>query len=180
MAQTVDSDSATGGQAAPGSDASGGALLSLHREPVRPEWIDYNGHMNVAYYVLAFDHATDAFLDYIGLTDAHRLEAGGSTFAAESHVTYQREVAEGDPLRFTTQLLGFDRKRIHYFHQMYHETEGYLAATNELLSLYVDLNRRRVTEMPEPILERLQAIRDSQRALAKPLEAGQSIALKRR
>ena len=156
------------------------APLDLQGEPVRPEWIDYNGHMNVAYYVLAFDHATDAFLDYLGLDEGHREENGGSTFAAESHVVYCREVAEGDPLRFTTQLIDFDGKRLRYFHRMYHETEGYLAATNELLSLYVDLERRRVAEMPEPILARLAAIREAQAGLPIPAEVGRGIALKRR
>ena len=69
------------------------APLDLHREPVRPEWIDYNGHMNVAYYLLAFDHACDAFLDYMGMDDASRARTGGTTFTVEAHVTYQREVA---------------------------------------------------------------------------------------
>ena len=158
----------------------GGGLLELHREPVRSEWIDYNGHMNVAYYVLAFDHATDAFLDHLGMDEAYRRETGGSTFTAESYVTYQREVHEGDPLRFTTQLIGYDSKRVHYFHSMHHETEGYLAATNELLSLHVDLNQRRVSEMPAKILENLAAIEALQASLPLPEEAGRSVALKRR
>ena len=155
----------------------GSALLELHRERVRPEWIDYNGHMNVAYYVLAFDHATDAFLDHVGLDEAYRDEFGGSTFTAEAHVTYQREVAEGDPLRFTTQLLGYDRKRIHYIHFMYHETEGFLAATSEWLSLHVEMAKRRVAEMPPPILARLEAVERAQADLPTPPEAGRAIKL---
>ena len=82
--------------------------LELHTSTVLPEWIDYNGHMNVAYYVLAFDHATDAFLDYLGLDHAYKARANVTTFVADMNVTYVREVVEGDPLRFTTQLLEHD------------------------------------------------------------------------
>lgn len=151
--------------------------LELHRESVRAEWIDYNGHMNVAYYVLAFDHATDAFFDYVGLDESHRDENGGSTFAAESHVCYLREVREGDPLRFTTQLLGYDAKRLHYFHRMYHAEQGFLAATNELLSLYVDLNTRRVAAMPQAVQARLAELMTTHAVLPRPPEAGRVIAV---
>ena len=150
-------------------------LLELHREVVRPEWIDYNGHMNVAYYLLAFDHATDAFFDYVGLDEGYRRRTGGSTFAVESHITYKCEVGEGDALRFTTQLLGYDAKRLHYIHHMYHADEGFLAAACEWLSLHVDLERRRVSEMPEEIAGRLSALMAAQRDLPVPPEAGQAI-----
>lgn len=92
--------------------SSTSSLLELHTESVRTEWIDYNGHMNVAYYVLAFDHATDAFLDYLGMDEHYRDERRCSVFTAEAHVTYDREVRLGDPLRFTTQLLDWDAKRV--------------------------------------------------------------------
>lgn len=151
--------------------------LALHREQVHPDWIDYNGHMNVAYYVLAFDHATDAFFDYLGLDEAHRQETGGSTFAAESHVNYLREVGEGDALSFTTQLLGYDEKRLHFFHRMYHAEEGYLAATSEWLNLYIDLNVRRVCPMPEFVQERLADVWRGHRSLAQPEQAGRVIAI---
>ncbi len=147
-------------------------LLELHEEAVRPEWIDYNGHMNVAYYVLAFDHATDAFLDHLGLDEAYRERTGGTTFAVESHITYQREVHQGDPLRFTTQLLGYDAKRIHYIHHMHHALEGFLAATSEWLSLHIDMERRRVTAMPAEIMQRLAAVMQAQGDLPVPPEVG--------
>ncbi|MFQ6018361.1 MAG: thioesterase family protein [Kiloniellaceae bacterium] len=151
------------------------APLELHREAVRREWIDYNGHMNVAYYVVAFDHACDAFLEYIGLDEAYRERCGGTTFTAECHVTYQRELREGDPLRFATQLFGFDAKRIHYFLQMYHAEEGFLAATSEWLSLYIDLDTRRVSPMPADITARLAEIQAAHRNLPRPPEAGRVI-----
>ncbi|TQV70812.1 thioesterase family protein [Denitrobaculum tricleocarpae] len=151
------------------------APFDQHRTEVLPEWIDVNGHMNVAYYVLAFDHATDLFFDYIGLDDAYREQTGGSTFAVESYVTYQREVMLGDPLRITTQLLAYDPKRLHFFHQMYHAREGYLAATSEWLNLHIDLNIRRVAPMPEPIQRRLAAIWAKHETLDIPKEAGRSV-----
>ena len=146
-----------------------------YRGEVLPEWIDYNGHMNVAYYLLVFDHATDAFFDYLGLDAAHREASGGSTFAADVRLTYQREVTEGDGLRITSQLLGFDDKRIRFFNRMYQAEEGFLAATMESLTLYVDLNHRRVALLPETLRARLAAVLAAHRSLPLPLEAGRVI-----
>lgn len=151
------------------------APFDRHRAEVLPEWIDVNGHMNVAYYVLAFDHATDLFFDYIGLDDSYRERTGGSTFAVESFVTYQREVVRGDPLRITTQLLAYDTKRLHFFHRMFHGTEGYLAATSEWLNLHINLNIRRVSPMPEEIQQRLAAIWAQHEALPVPEEVGRPV-----
>ena len=156
------------------------APLTLHREVVRPEWIDYNGHMNVAYYLLAFDHACDAFLDYVGMDGAFRRRTGGSTFAVDCHLTYQREVTAGDPLRFESRLLAFDGKRIHHFHRMYHEEEGFLSATCEWLSLYVDMATRRVTAIPAEVTARLAETLKSHEGLEWPPEAGQGISLRPR
>jgi len=156
------------------------APLELHRDRVRPEWIDYNGHMNVAYYVLAFDYATDAFFDFLGLDKPYRDSSGNSTFAVEAHLTYQREVAEGDPLRFTTQLLGFDDKRLHFLHHMYHADEGFLAATSEWLSLHIDLQVRRVSVMPGSIKTRLAQLMDAHEGLPRPPEVGRVISCPKR
>ena len=156
------------------------APLELSQGVVRPEWLDYNGHMNVAYYVLAFDHACDSFLDHIGMTDAYRARSGGTTFAAEMHITYRREVIAGDPLRFTSHLLGFDKKRIHFILHMYHAEQGYLAATSEWMSLYVDLASRRVAAMPEEISSRLAEIHAIHKKLPRPPEAGRTMGLVRK
>lgn len=156
------------------------APLELHSEPVLPEWIDYNGHMNVAYYVLAFDHATDAFLDYIGLDHAYKAKANVTTFVADMNVTYIREVVEGDPLRFTTQLLEFDDRKFRYFHSMYHAEKGFLAATNELLSLHIDLATRRVGQMGEVITGHLGQVLDAHAALPLPRGAGRVLGMRRK
>ena len=151
--------------------------LALHRETVRPEWIDYNGHMNLAYYLLAFDHATDRLYDHLQVGEAYLAAANCSVFICEAHVTYDREVHDGDPLRFTTQLLGYDAKRLHFIHAMYHADEGFLAATNELLALHVDLTRRRAAPFPEPVGRRLAALHAAHRRLPTPVQVGRVMGL---
>ena len=155
------------------------APLKLYKGLIVPEWIDYNGHMNVAYYVLVFDRATDEFFDFMGMTAEYRAASNASAFTAEMHVNYIREVKEGDEVFVTTQLLGYDEKRFHYFHSMYHAEQGYLAATSELLCLFVDMNQRRVTQMPPPILDRLAEIKQSHAALPLPEQVGSVMKVKR-
>jgi acyl-CoA thioester hydrolase len=153
------------------------APLDRYRDVVRPEWIDHNQHMNVGYYLVVFDYATDEFMAWVGLDAAHRAARAITTFCLEAHVTYHREVREGDPLRFTTHLLGHDDKRLHYIHAMYHAQEGWLAATNELMSLHVSRATRRATAMAPEILARLAAIQRAHDALPRPAQAGRAIGL---
>ena len=91
------------------------APFEAYRDRVREEWIDYNGHMNVGYYVVVFDYATDAWLDFIGLTSAYRERNQITTFTLEEHTLFLRELRAGAPLRFTTRLIGHDAKRIPLF-----------------------------------------------------------------
>lgn len=149
--------------------------LELYTDTVRPEWIDYNGHMNVAYFVLAFDFATDAFLEFLGLSEELRAQQQISTFAAESHVTYQRELRLGDPMRFTTQLISFDSKRVHYFHRMFHAREGFLAATLETLSLCMAMTERRVGQWPPQVMAQIQRVAQAHEQLPRPRELGHVI-----
>ena len=154
------------------------APLALYQGVVPPEWIDYNGHMNIAYYVLAFDHATDALVDYLGMGEDYRKQTQCSTFVLETHVNFQRELVVGDPMRITTQLLGFDSKRIHYFHRLYHAEKNLLAATTELIAIHVELVQRRSTAMPIPILDRLNAIMTRHMQLPRPLQSGRVIGVR--
>lgn len=149
--------------------------LDLWRETVLPEWTDYNGHMNVAYYTLIFDHAVDAFFAFTALGRNYRDATSGSTFAVEHHITYNREVLEGDEVRCESRLVGFDEKRIHHYHEMFHATDGYLAATCEFLSLHIDLSTRRVSAMPENILARLADVAAAHAALPPPDKLGRVI-----
>jgi acyl-CoA thioester hydrolase len=157
-----------------------GQPLVVLREAVRPEWIDYNGHMNVAYYVLAFDHAADALFDAIGMDAAYRERTGFSTFALECHVVYKREVAAGDPLRFEVQMLDFDGRFFHYIAKMYHDRENWLAAACEWISCGVDMKTRKPAPLLPEIAKVFQALHDAHRVLPKPPEAGRVIGIKRK
>ncbi len=153
--------------------------LALVRERVRPEWIDYNGHMNVAWYVAAFDLAGESFLEQVGLGPTYRREADASVFSIESHVTYQREVHEGDLLEFRTILIGFDAKRLHYIQSMYRVADGTLSSTAEWLVLHIDMKTRRTAPMPLAIQQRLRDLQRRQCNLQAPPEAGRVIGFRR-
>ena len=154
------------------------APFDVYRDRVHAEWIDNNHHMNMGYYVVVFDLATDAWLAWVGLDEAHRRTRRVTTFCLEAHVTYHREVREGDPLRFTTRLLAFDAKRIHYFHEMYHAEAGYLASTNELMSIHVSQETRRSAPMAPEILERLARIQKSHAGLPPAPQVGRIMGLR--
>lgn len=147
---------------------------------VRPEWIDYNGHMNVAYYVAAFDEATDAFYEDLGIGLSYKNATDCSTFTLEGHITYDQEVMEGDELLFTTYLLDCDAKRIHYIHEMHHAEKGYLASTNELIGMHIDMKARRSTDMPQHLQDRLQAALAAHQPISKPKQVGRVIGIRRK
>jgi acyl-CoA thioester hydrolase len=151
--------------------------LAPHEETVRPEWIDYNGHMNVAYYVLAFDHATDKLLDALGIGEAYRRDENGSFFIVESHVVYRRELRVGDGMRIETEILDHDDKRLHGFSRMFRTADGELAATYEFLGLHMDMAARRTAPFPAPALAHLRALVDRRGARSRPAEAGRTIRL---
>ena len=145
------------------------------RDAVRPEWIDYNGHMNVGYYQVVFDFAADRFFEFLGLTPEFRTRHGSTTFALELHANYLREVKSGDPLRFEARLLDFDAKRIHFYQEMFHATEGYLAASQESLSAHVSKATRKTSPFPTELIERLTAIKAAHAVLPRPWQIGHVI-----
>lgn len=155
------------------------ALPVTHRGSVLPEWIDYNGHMNVAYYVLAFDHATDGLLDALRMDAAYREQSGRSNFVLEMHVTYDREIDRDAPFVITTQILDADVKRIHLVHEMRHAREGWLAASNELITMHIDLARRRSAAFPAEVQAALDALKREHAPLPRPPGAGRTIGIRR-
>ncbi len=118
---------------------------------VRPEWIDHNGHMNVAYYVVAFDEATDAVYETWGLGLAYPETSGFSVFTLGMNVDYLGELFEGDPIRILTDLVDVDHKRIHYYHRMFHAGSHRLVATNECLCMNVRLDTRKSEPFPDEV-----------------------------
>ena len=154
--------------------------LELPTLTVLPEWIDYNGHMNVAYYVLAFDHGVNAFMQFIGISPAYIEQRRASTFTLEMHVSYIRELRVGDPLRLNCQLLDFDTKRVHYFLRMHHAEDDYLAAVSEQIMVHVDLETRRSSEFPDDVRLTLKSLMNAHRHLPLPEQSGSVIGIRRK
>ena len=153
--------------------------IEVMRGLVKPEWIDINDHMNVAYYLLAFDQAVDALWQRFGLTDEYIRTHSSSTIAVESHVTWQREIVEGAGYVVTSQVLAFDDKRIHQFQRMYHADDGFLAATCEWMNLHFDTGIRKVAPWPEKIRARIAEFADNQSQDPWPVEAGKRMQVRR-
>jgi acyl-CoA thioester hydrolase len=143
--------------------------LDLYRTSVKPEWIDYNGHMHEAYYVLVFGFATDAFLDWIGMDACHRERTHTSLYTIEGHVAFLQEVPLGTSLAVATTLVAADAKRVHLFHEMTRESDRAVLATYELLTLHVDQTGPRVTAMPEEIGDKVSALAQSHAPMAAAL-----------
>jgi acyl-CoA thioester hydrolase len=148
-----------------------------YTDKVRPEWIDSNGHMNLAYYVVVFDLGTDRLYDILGIGNAYREATGNSCFTAETHTLYEREVKLGEPLRVATTLIGADAKRLRYFHEMFHAVEGHRVAAQELLALHIDMRVRRVAPFPPDRLEAINNALGAQGDRSLPRGIGRQIAL---
>ncbi len=146
---------------------------------VEPQWIDYNGHLNMAYYHVLFDRAVEEAFALVGLGADYLAAQGASFFAAEAHVLYKRELTSGAPVRITVQLIDHDEKRLHFYMEMHHATEGWLAATSENLSLHVDMATRKVAPFPQEISDNLSVMRASHGKMRRPEAVGRVISLKR-
>ena len=120
--------------------------MFLKTEKVKEEWTDYNGHMNMSYYILVFDSAAEVMLTKFRMGGDSAQSDKKSTFAVETHTTYDQEVKLGEEVEVHLTYFDHDKKRIHYRLSMFHKEKKYLAATNEVLSLYVDLSKRKVIE----------------------------------
>ena len=144
---------------------------------VEPQWIDHNGHLNMAYYHVLFDRAVDEVFSLVGLNQDYVDTRHASTFAAECHILYKRELTESDQVRITAQLIAFDEKRLHYYLEMRHATEGWLAATSENLSLHVDLTSRKVSPFPADILANLALMKAAHSMMPAPVTIGRIIGM---
>ena len=123
--------------------------IYLKTGKVLQEWTDYNGHMNLAFYIHLFDASWEVLLQKFNIgEDSAKIEKR-TTFAVETHTTYDMEVRVDDEVDMNLLFIDFDKKRIVYKLEMIHKKEKYLAATTEVCSLYVDLDARKVTEFEE-------------------------------
>jgi acyl-CoA thioester hydrolase len=142
---------------------------------VEPGWLDYNGHLNMAYYNVLFDRAVDEAYELFGIGADYLKTEKKSCFTAEVHVRYLRELHEGDPVRVTFQLIEHDAKRLHYFEQLFHAADGWVSATSENLSLHVDMTSRKTTAFPHEVTARLAEMKASHALLPVPEAAGRRI-----
>jgi acyl-CoA thioester hydrolase len=147
------------------------AMLWLHRTAVRPEWVDYNFHMNEAYYVLIFGDATNAFYDYVGLDDAARRRDNVSLYTVEAHIRYLIEAHEGERLRIGTRVLAHDEKRLRLHHAMVRERDGETLAVIELMALHVDKRVVRAWPFLPDAAARIASVARAQAALPPPVAA---------
>jgi acyl-CoA thioester hydrolase len=147
---------------------------------VEPAWIDYNGHMNMAYYNVLFDRAVDEVYALAGIDEAYARTRRCSNFTAEIHLRYLRELHAGTPVRVTFQLLDFDSKRLHFFEQLFHATEGWVSATCECLSIHVDMERKKAAPFPNDVRRTLSLMQASHASLPRPEAVGKRIEMPER
>jgi acyl-CoA thioester hydrolase len=147
---------------------------------VEADWIDYNGHLNMAYYNVLFDRAVDEIYQLAGVGEDYLKTRRRSFFTAEVHLRYLRELHAGDPVRVTFQLLDFDAKRLHYFEQLFHALEGWVSATSENLALHVDMDAKKTVPFDPDIAKRLTQLKNSHARLPRPEAAGRRIEMPER
>ena len=144
---------------------------------VEPGWIDYNGHLNMAYYNVLFDRAVDEVYELLGCGAAYVEQTRHSCFTAEVHVRYLRELHAGDAVRVTFQLLDCDAKRLHYFEQLFHAEQGFLSATSENMTIHIDMTARKTAPFPPDIRARIETLATAHAGLPRPEGIGRKIAM---
>jgi acyl-CoA thioester hydrolase len=144
---------------------------------VEDQWIDYNGHFNMAYYNVLFDRAGDEAFETLGLGPQYVKDSNCSFFTLEAHVTYLRELHAGDQVHVTTQFLANDAKRVHYVQQMHHAAENYLACITENMIMHVDMTAKKSSNFPQSVLNHIVAVQQAHAALPVPPQVGHKITI---
>ncbi|RIK88954.1 MAG: thioesterase [Hyphomicrobiales bacterium] len=164
--------------AAPGA-AGDPAPFPSRPHPIEKEWIDYNGHLNMAYYAVLFDRSVDDFFEALGMGKQYAATRRLTTYSAELHICYVRELHLGHTVVCNARLLDYDGKCIRVFQEMRHE-DGWLAATAETLTLHVDMNGPKVVPFPPDVLARIEAMHARHAHLPVPERAGRAIGIRRK
>src|SRR3979411_3041158 len=142
---------------------------------IEPQWIDYNGHLNMAYYNVMFDRAIDELWLMLGIGPGYMKERNGSTFTAECHVRYLREIHLGDPVQVSIRWVGADQKRLHTFEELRHASEGWLSATSENMTIHIDMTARKTAPFPPDIRARSEAVAHAHPAIPRPEGVGRRV-----
>jgi acyl-CoA thioester hydrolase len=144
---------------------------------IEPQWIDYNGHLNMAYYNVMFDRAIDEFWLVLGIGPSYKKTRNGSTFTAECHVRYLREIHLGQPVQVSVTLIAADDKRLHTFEELRHADEGWLSATSENMTLHIDMGERKTAPFPPDIRATINAVARAHGMIPRPEGIGRAIAM---
>src|SRR6201999_2580301 len=144
---------------------------------IEPQWIDHNGHLNMAYYNVMMDRAIDEFWLQLGIGPAYKKERHGSTFTAECHVRYVREIHLGDPVQVSILLVASDEKRLHTFEELRHATDGWLSGTSENMTIHIDMAARKTAPSPPDTRARTEAVANAHAAIPRPEGIGRKIAM---
>ena len=156
-------------------------LLPVYMGRVKPEWIDYNGHMNIAYYTMAFDIAMDKFMaDQFGMDESYILENLTGPFALQSTYTYMAEMQKEEGFEVFGRLIDYDEKRIHFFLAMFRQRDGALSATCESLSMNVHHESRKASAYSSSMLERIAETCRKTESFPLPEQVGQTIGIRRK
>jgi acyl-CoA thioester hydrolase len=157
------------------------ALLTTWSGPVDTAWVDYNGHLNDAYYLVIFSYASDGLMAHMGLDAAGRAATGHTIYTLEVHLNYVQEVHAGVAVEVHTQILGVDAKRVHLFHTLHRQDDGTLLATNEQMLANIDVSNQVMGPKSAPfapgVLARLLPIAQAHAMLPKPANVGRVIGL---
>jgi acyl-CoA thioester hydrolase len=146
---------------------------------IEKDWIDYNGHLNMAYYNVIFDRGSDEAFEIMGMGPAYARDRRLTIYTAEAHVCYVRELHLGDKVAVTFHLIDQDDKRLRAYQEIRH-ADGWLAATSETLSLHIDMSGPKVAPFPSDVMTKVEAMRAAHAMLAMPERAGRSIGIKRK
>jgi acyl-CoA thioester hydrolase len=144
---------------------------------IEPQWIDYNGHLNMAYYNVMFDRAIDELWLQLGIGPSYMKTRHGSTFTAECHVRYLREIHLGDPVQVRVLLLEADQKRLHTFEELRHAEAGWLSATSENMTVHIDINVRKTAPFPPDIKARIDAVAQAHASIPRPEGIGRKVTM---
>jgi acyl-CoA thioester hydrolase len=147
---------------------------------IESQWIDYNGHFNMAYYNVLFDKDSDVALALVGLGPAYVKRTGNSYFTLEAHISYLRELTLTDQVRIATQFLDFDSKRLHYVQTMHHATEDWASCVAEIIIMHVDMVLKKSSSFPTDVLEKIRIAHEAHKSLPIPLQVGHRIGIPRK
>ncbi len=151
--------------------------LITYRTPVQEDWVDYNGHLRDAYYLLIFSYATDALMERIGLDADSRGQSGNSLFTLEAHINYLHEVKLGTEVWVQTQIIGFDRKRLHVYHSLHRAGFDEVLAASEQMLLHVNMAGPKSAPFGNKSLELMQQLIKHQETEPVPACVGRVISL---